>query len=455
MKNKRVKYLSLIALIFWIYIFINSVQPVTTLILAFISFCIAFIPILLYIKEENFNVLPLIQIHNLFYILSFSFIATQDIQRKFFLSESEINITLVYLIIGLILLNGSYYLLAPRLFNKIIKPIDLRKIKLSVEGLKFFGFFIWVLLEIIIFTKSIDISSLRFIISIIGGFSKAVILYLFFTKKLNTFDKILLAILFTLDLIYPISVGILAGTVTVIVFTGLLYVYAKRKIPYVFGISAIILFVLFQQVKLEFRQTIWFGQPQQFSLLDRTEILFNTSYNYFTSTKSSTKETTESAFSRLDHLGTTAYVISVSPSRIDYEYGSTYLPLFTKFVPRIIWPNKPEEKTPNEWAKKYGLLDPYNYQTAYNLPWFTEYYVNFGFWGIVLGMLLMGLLIRFLTIIFSNENNPMIFLMGIALTFYFYSPESNFSLMIGNLFLNFIVLTGYLYFINSLKRNLK
>lgn len=452
MHNKKIKYLIAFAIIFWVLMLFNSNQSISTLGLAFVSFAIALLPILLYIKENNFKILPLIQIHSLFYILSFSFIATQEIQRNFILTASEINITLLYLIIGLSLLNISFYLLAPKIFNKILRPIELKKLKLSINELKIFSFFFWIFIEFLIFNQKIEITSVRFIISIIAGFSKAIILYLFFTKQLKTFDKIILAVLFTLDLVYPIAVGILAGTITVLVFTALIYVYATKKIPYVLGFSAIIIFVLFQQVKLDYRNIIWFGQPQQFSLLDRVELLFNTSYNYFTSAQSSTKQTTESAFSRLDHLGTTAYVISVSPSRIDYEYGSTYTPLFTKWIPRAIWPDKPVENTPNDWAKKYGLLDPYNYTTAYNLPWFTEYYVNFGFWGIVIGMTFMGILIKFLTILFSNENRPLIFLMGISLTFYFYSPESNFSLMIGNLFLNFIVLTAYLYFISYLKK---
>lgn len=450
MNKNKIIYILLFAILFWILIFIKSTESIATLILAFISFIIAFVPILIYIRDNNFNTLPLIQIHNLFYILSFSFIATQDIKRKFLLTESEINITLIYLIIGLILLNTSYYLAVTKIFRRKIRPLELKKLCLNIEELKAFSLIFWIILEILVLNPSIENSSIRFIVSIIGGFSKAILLYLFFTKKLSAVYKILLLSLFILDLIYPISVGILAGTVTVIVFTGLIYFYAKKRVPYALGVAAVVLFVLFQQVKLEFRQIIWFGQPQQFSLLDRAEILFNTSFNYFLSAQSDNKKTTESAFSRLDHLGTTAFVISVSPSRIDYEYGSTYMPLFTKWIPRIIWPDKPVEATPNAWAKKYGLLDPYNYNTAYNLPWFTEYYVNFGFWGIIIGMTLIGLLIGALTKIFSNNNKPIVFLMGISLTFNFYSPESNFSLMIGNLFLNFLVLISYLFVVQKI-----
>lgn len=51
-----------------------------------------------------------------------------------------------------------------------------------------------------------------------------------------------------------------------------------------------------------------------------------------------------------------------------------YLPLLTKMIPRSLWPNKPDERFGNDWARRYGYLRD-DYSTSYNLPWLPEQYM--------------------------------------------------------------------------------
>jgi hypothetical protein len=178
------------------------------------------------------------------------------------------------------------------------------------------------------------------------------------------------------------------------------------------------------------------------------EILFDLIVNYYSSPSAGVKQAQDAAYNRIDHLGTTAIVISSTPDPVNYKYGLTYYPIFTKFIPRAIWKDKPEETTGNVWAKWYGLLNLTDYKTSYNLPWFTELYINFGPYGIVFGMMLFGLFLRALVILFDGSTNQIVFLTGLVLTYEFYGPESHFSLKAGNLLLGAISLYLLLKFLN-------
>lgn len=453
-KKQKIKYLIAIVIILLFIQSIFSSQDFLTIILSNIVILLSLTPWYIYFKEDAYHQLPIIQIHSLFYALTFGLIGFQEINRKQSLRPDEIQITLFYLIIGLIVLLISYYKIAPKFFKNKLKPISFNWFKVNIIELKSLALILWVFTLFYQKIFRIETTSIVFIFGILWMFSRTIIVYLLFKKHLNVFETTVVIGLLIYEMSSALISGVLAGTISVFVFIALIYLYTNKKLPIGLGITAVILFILFQQVKITYREAVWFGSASNYSFWDKASLLYDTAVNQYSSPSSDLKSAQQSAFSRLDHLGTTAIVISMSPETVPYSNGETYLPLFTKWIPRAIWKDKPIEYTPNEWAKRYGLVDPYNFTIAYNLPWFTEYYVNFGFIGIITGMFLLGILIRFLTIKFSNVSNPIIALIGIALTFNFYSPESNFSLMIGNLLLNFVVLTIFLFLVNGQKRRI-
>jgi hypothetical protein len=100
-------------------------------------------------------------------------------------------------------------------------------------------------------------------------------------------------------------------------------------------------------------------------------------------------------------------------------YGETISYLVFIFVPRSIWPDKPEV-TPGQWfARKLGKgqqISDTRFSNSINMTLAGEFYLNFGWPGAVLGLVAYGLALTFFwraTAIFGSRNN----VAGIALAF--------------------------------------
>src|SRR5699024_12464165 len=80
-------------------------------------------------------------------------------------------------------------------------------------------------------------------------------------------------------------------------------------------------------------------------------------------------------------------------------YGSTYLRLALFFIPSSIVPFKPEE-TQRIFA---SIINPeyYNIGATYPPSFIGDSYINFGFFGIIIGLFL-GLLLKAWTIILNG-----------------------------------------------------
>jgi hypothetical protein len=76
-----------------------------------------------------------------------------------------------------------------------------------------------------------------------------------------------------------------------------------------------------------------------------------------------------------------------------YKMGATLMPLLYVFVPRIIWSDKPGENSSQTFNRDFHLSeDP---DTHISPTHIGEWYWNFGFLGMVAGMLFGGLLLGF------------------------------------------------------------
>ncbi|MBT7583877.1 MAG: hypothetical protein HN572_13010 [Kordiimonadaceae bacterium] len=136
---------------------------------------------------------------------------------------------------------------------------------------------------------------------------------------------------------------------------------------------------------------------------------------------------------RTSHIVLLANVMDASPKRVPYWRGETYVPLFTHFIPRVIWPEKPQERTGNAFGQRYGFLDNTDYKMSLNLPWITEMYANFGTIGVFCGMTLVGILLAFLETAFCRPKVPALQLVaGAVVVLPFFYQESNFSLVAGS-----------------------
>lgn len=93
---------------------------------------------------------------------------------------------------------------------------------------------------------------------------------------------------------------------------------------------------------------------------------------------------------RLNSLGNFAYAIRMTPSQVPYSYWETYEPLFYKLIPRILWNDKPVEKTGLLIGLKYGYSKPTDKPFVWSMPTIFESWMAYGWGGIVLSAIALG-----------------------------------------------------------------
>lgn len=86
----------------------------------------------------------------------------------------------------------------------------------------------------------------------------------------------------------------------------------------------------------------------------------------------------------------------------EFLYGRSLLNFFISLgPPRFIWKDKPViNASGNEFGRAYGIISPDDFGTNVGPTIIGDLYLNFGAWGIVLGMLFFGALLRFIFDVF-------------------------------------------------------
>jgi hypothetical protein len=139
--------------------------------------------------------------------------------------------------------------------------------------------------------------------------------------------------------------------------------------------------------------------------------------------------------SRLFHSNITLQrAIDLTPHSVKFLNGGSYESIIYKLIPRFIYKNKPYEVWGNIFGKLYMILSPEDFLTSWNFPILSEFYSNFGFKGIIFGMLILGLLTKSL-IFFTHSFNKstLISSMGYIVIFNLFFQESNLSQSIGKM----------------------
>jgi hypothetical protein len=92
----------------------------------------------------------------------------------------------------------------------------------------------------------------------------------------------------------------------------------------------------------------------------------------------------------LEELSNLSEVISMTPAELPYQFGSTFTPVISKPVPRVLMPTKPLGAD----ALFTRQLSPGSYDSGLvtGLGAWGEWYLNFSWLGLILGMALTGAL---------------------------------------------------------------
>ena len=127
--------------------------------------------------------------------------------------------------------------------------------------------------------------------------------------------------------------------------------------------------------------------------------------------------------------------------KVKYLKGDSYKLLISGLVPRMFWKDKPQDRFANEAGIRYGVLCSCDLVTSWNVPIISEMYMNFGRIGVFLGMLILGISTRLLTLIFTIPNR---FNYESIIGFFCITPlffiEVNSSIVFGSFMKNYIFL---------------
>jgi hypothetical protein len=100
---------------------------------------------------------------------------------------------------------------------------------------------------------------------------------------------------------------------------------------------------------------------------------------------------------RLAMVNSVAVVVRDVPRWVPYAKGDTiFLPVVMNFIPRVVWPDKPVSTLGREFGRLFRVTNMFT-KTTYIGPTIPgELYWNFDVPGVIIGMALLGLTMRFL-----------------------------------------------------------
>jgi len=97
---------------------------------------------------------------------------------------------------------------------------------------------------------------------------------------------------------------------------------------------------------------------------------------------------------RIDAVGHAAVIIRDTPAVSPFQDGRTLSLIPIAFVPRVLWPGKPTI-TIGQWITDTYTIVGSKIDSRIGPSWIGEFYLNFAVPGVVVGMFVLGFLLRF------------------------------------------------------------
>jgi len=141
---------------------------------------------------------------------------------------------------------------------------------------------------------------------------------------------------------------------------------------------------------------------------------------------------------RLDMLGVVSVLVRDTPRPVPFQKGKTIAPLLVAPIPRILWPNKPEYSVGLWVTEQYSHgLESHTAPTQIG-----EFYMNFGLWGVVLGLLLLGMTLRLMhELLMRNDSTAFALITALVFLYYLCTKfESAIAKQYGNILFAFVPL---------------
>jgi hypothetical protein len=403
-------------------------------------------PTILFLMRGDFRAIPFFEGHCLFYALSFGYAGFRPVfasGRLEDVGEADLVKGLLAAMIGLIMLFIGFYAVGGLLFQGV-RQFTL-KIDDSKKGTPLFllaGFIVTILLGLL---GMLGLHDLIQVAVAVWSFTILMFGTCVYANYLARWARFLFWLAFV-PWMLVIGSGLLdngqiGGIIEYAIWQTICAFWARGRPSAAWLVLAMVAVLLLQPIKGVYRNFIWGGS--QFTRSDQVQMLSDmlkeTGSAYQSSDKEDTKALFETSFARMNHLVVTAGVIRDTPAEEPFQRGETYYPLLVKWIPRMLWPDKPIEDLGNRWARRYGYLGSTDFNTSFNLPWLTEMYMNFGWWGVFFVPLMLGTVFRGLWAKFAQAPRNMVdFAFGMSVLASLIVVESHMSMKLGGLIVHSI-----------------
>jgi hypothetical protein len=255
---------------------------------------------------------------------------------------------------------------------------------------------------------------------------------LFLRKKLSGVHALWGLGLLVINLSLDLTSGAIAEPAYTLATLTFVYIAEKGRLPIPALVVIVLVIVPLLGTKQEYRKIV--EKQNVESRIDQLEIFSGLVSNVFTGNRITYTDADQVAESRIDHLSAFAFVVAKTPNVVPYWDGKTYESFLWSFVPRVLAPDKPKKTLGQEYGHRYGFIGNGNLTTSINLEQTVEMYANFGAWGVILGMIFLGLLIRLIHDLLNHGvGGDGAMLLATATFRALLNIESDFSLVYGGI----------------------
>jgi len=424
-----------------------------------------------YLKYENTkNYFPILPLISFFFFISHTFVFFLSQIKFFFNNYTHLDILpkpILVLVLGLNFFIFGY-IISEKIFSTKKKKIFYFDYNLNQ---KLFTIIFFIILSYLInfdqfcgpFLQYSFIKQLREPFNL---FALGIILIMILKHDIKSnFWHFLFVLTFLMIYMIEISEAFISSIFCVIIFLFAMYFYIKKKLPILIIIFSIFLLFLAYAIKDEVRKKTWF---KNLSCSEKIFISLNILKDNFLGSydnsekdikiESSHKQKIYNVVRIFTNIETLNKVVILTPEKVAFFKGSSYGHIYTKFIPRSLWSDKPTETYGNFWGHRYYFLDPKDNLTSWNFGILPEFYANFGIFGVVIGMFLFGLLVKFLILKLRTKKFTEIeVLISSIIIFNFFYLEINLSLILGKvinqlIFFNIFFLFFY-FFLKFVQKN--
>jgi len=214
--------------------------------------------------------------------------------------------------------------------------------------------------------------------------------FIYYLKTGSRRWKTIFIITFILELVYWLPTGRKEEVINLIIFPIIILYFIRGTFPKIKIIipAIVFLFVLFPVTKM-LRDAIGISIVSNQSLtLSEIGDIIGQNINVAWADQNGNISTTDNSenFASIKRLGIveeTAAVIKLTKEQ-GYLYGSTYARFLYSFIPRIIWPDKPELTYGKEFGRMIGVVGSDDDITSASISIPAEAYWNFQYFGFII-----------------------------------------------------------------------